>query len=126
MSFRSILQSVVDDCGGGLSVALMGLDGIPIEQVRATGDPDRTDPLRGDVTSAGIEFGRIIGDMSKASSSLGTGGLEEAVVSLERVKLIFRSVEEDLILVLALRPDGNLGKARYLIRRCLVDLQAQL
>lgn len=126
MSFRSILQSVVNECGGGLSIALMGLDGIPIEQVRSDGELDRADPLRGDVTHAGIEFGRIIGDMTKASDALGTGGLEEAVVSLERVKLVFRSVEDDLMLVLALRPDGNLGKARYLIRRSLIDLRAQL
>lgn len=126
MSFRAILQSIVDECGGGLSAALMGLDGISIEQVRACGEIDRSDPLRGDVTHAGIEFGRIIGDMTKASDSLGTGGLEEAVVSLEHVRLIFRSVDDDLMLVLALRPDGNLGKARYLIRRSLIALREEL
>jgi predicted regulator of Ras-like GTPase activity (Roadblock/LC7/MglB family) len=126
MSFETILQQIVDECGGGLSAALMGLDGIPIEQVRASVAIDGPDPLRGDVTSAGIEFGRIIGDMTKASDSLGTGSLEEAVVSLERVRLIFRSIEDDLILVLALKPDGNLGKARYLIRRSLIALREEL
>jgi predicted regulator of Ras-like GTPase activity (Roadblock/LC7/MglB family) len=126
MSFETILQTIVDECGGGLSAALMGLDGIPIEQVRASAVIEGPDPLRGDVTNAGIEFGRIIGDMTKASDSLGTGNLEEAVVSLEAVRLIFRSVEDDLMLVLALQPDGNLGKARYLIRRSLVAIQEEL
>jgi predicted regulator of Ras-like GTPase activity (Roadblock/LC7/MglB family) len=126
MSFQSILQTIVDDCGGGLSAALMGLDGIPIEQVRASGSIDGRDPLRGDVTNAGVEFGRILGDMTKASDSLGTGSLEEAVVSLERVRLIFHSVDDDLMLVLALTPDGNLGKARYLLRRSLVALREEL
>ena len=126
MSFQSILQTIVDDCGGGLSAALMGLDGIPIEQVRASGTIDGRDPLHGDVTNAGVEFGRIIGDMTKASDSLGTGRLEEAVVSLERVRIIFHSVEDDLVLILALTPDGNLGKARYLLRRCLVALREEL
>ena len=126
MSFREILQSIVNDCGGGLSVALMGMDGIAIEQVRAPGEVDRADPLHGDVTSAGIEFGRIIGDMAKASASLGTGGFQEAVVSLDQVRLIFRSVDEDLMLVLALKPEGNLGKARYLIRRSMVALRSEL
>jgi predicted regulator of Ras-like GTPase activity (Roadblock/LC7/MglB family) len=126
MSFGTILQEIVNDCGGGLSAALMGLDGIAIEQVRAQGEIDGGDPLRGDVTSAGIEFGRIIGDMTKASDSLGTGGLQEAVVSLDRVRLIFHSVDDDLMLVLALHPDGNLGKARYLIRRSLVALREEL
>ena len=126
MSFESILQSIVDECGGGLSAALMGLDGIPIEQVRARGNERTPDPLRGDVTSAGIEFGRILGDMTKASDALGTGNLEEAVVSLEKVKLIFRGLDEDLMLVLALTPDGNLGKARYLIRRSLIAIRDEL
>ena len=126
MSFESILKSIVDDCGGGLSASLMGLDGIPIEQVRSTNERHGPDPLRGDVTSAGIEFGRIIGDMTKASDSLGTGLLEEAVVSLEKVCLIFRAVEDDLMLVLALEPDGNLGKARYLIRRSMVAIREEL
>lgn len=123
MSFESILQSIVDECGGGLSAALMGLDGIPIEQVRANAGDFSSDPLHGDVTSAGIEFGRILGDMTKASDSLGTGALEEAVVSLERLKLIFHGVDEDLMLVLAIAPDGNLGKARYLLRRNAVALR---
>ena len=64
--------------------------------------------------------------MTKASDSLGTGGLTEAVVSLEKVTLIFRSVEDDLMLVLALQPDGNLGKARYLIRRSMIALREEL
>ena len=126
MSFQTILRSIVDECGGGLSAALMGLDGIPIEQVRVSGNIDRDDPLRGDVTNAGVEFGRIIGDMAKASDTLNAGRLEEAVVSLERVSLIFRTVGDEMMLVLALRPDGNLGKARYLIRRNLVALHEEL
>jgi len=126
MSFHTILRSIVDECGGGLSVALMGPDGIPVEQVRVSGEIDREDPLRGDVTNAGVEFGRIICDIAKASDALSTGSFEEAVVSLEQVRLIFCSVSDDLMLVLALRPDGNLGKARYLIRRNLVALRDEL
>jgi len=126
VSFESILQTIVDDCGGGLSAALMGLDGIPIEQVRVSDAVAGRDPLHGDVTNAGIEFGRILGDMTKASDALGTGSLTEAVVSLERVRLIFHHVEDDLMLVLAITPDGNLGKARYLIRRSLIALREEL
>lgn len=124
MSFEQILQTIVDDCGGGRGAALMGLDGIAIAQVSATGEAG--DPLGGDVTSAGIEFGRILGDMTKASDALGTGSLKEAVISLDQTTLIFETVDEDLIVVVAIRPDGNLGKARYLIRRSLVGIRAEL
>jgi predicted regulator of Ras-like GTPase activity (Roadblock/LC7/MglB family) len=126
MSFETILQTIVDECGGGRSAALMGLDGIAIADARASAGVDSDDPLDGDVTNAGIEFGRILGDMTKASDSLGTGLVRESVLSLDRAMLVFRTVDEDLILVLALRPDGNLGKARYLIRRNLAGIRAEL
>jgi predicted regulator of Ras-like GTPase activity (Roadblock/LC7/MglB family) len=126
MSFEMILQTIVDECGGGRSAALMGLDGIAIAVARASAGIDADDPLEGDVTSAGIEFGRILGDMTKASDSLDTGSVRESVVLLSRAMLIFHSVDEDLVLALALRPDGNLGKARYLIRRNLAGIRAEL
>ena len=125
MNFEQILQTIVDDCGGGFGAALMGLDGIAIAQVEATSPPGG-DPLDGDVTTAGIEFGRILSDVTKASDSLATGQMREAVISLDRVNLIFHTIDDDLVLVLAISPDGNLGKARYLVRRYAVDLRAEL
>ncbi|MFO0687618.1 MAG: hypothetical protein U0900_02820 [Myxococcota bacterium] len=126
MTFESMLQTVVDECGGGLAAALMGLDGISIAQVTARTGRDRDDPLGGDATAAGIEFGRILGDIAKASDTLGAGSFVESVISLARVQLVFHAVDEELVLVLALRPDGNLGKARYLIRRHLPAIRAAL
>lgn len=125
MSFEQILQKIVDDCGGGFGAALMGLDGIAIAQVEAS-EPPGHDPLDGDVTTAGIEFGRILSDVTKASDSLATGQMREAVISLDRVNLVFHTIDDDLVLVLALSPDGNLGKARYLIRRYAIDVRAEL
>jgi predicted regulator of Ras-like GTPase activity (Roadblock/LC7/MglB family) len=126
MSFEEILQSIVDESGGGCAAALMGLDGVAIATASPSAGVAADDPLEGDVTNAGIEFGRILGEMTKASDSLGTGPLRESVVSLARVTLIFHAVDDELILALALRPDGNLGKARYLIRRNLPGIRAEL
>lgn len=126
MTFEAVLQTIVDECGGGFSAALMGLDGIAVAQVTASSGRDREDPLGGDATFAGIEFGRILGDMAKASDALDAGLLRESVISLARVQLIFHAVDEELFLVVALRPDGNLGKARYLIRRNLPAIRAAL
>ena len=126
MSFEATLQKIVDECGGGRGAALMGLDGISIALARASAGTDVDDPMNGDVTNAGIEFGRILGEMTKASDSLGTGPVRESVITLARGTLIFHVVDEDLILVLSMRPDGNIGKARYLIRRNLPGLRAEL
>src|SRR5690606_41311926 len=119
MSFETVLRTIVDECGGGLAAALMGLDGIAVAQVTARSGRDRDDPLAGDAVAAGIEFGRILGETTKAADGLGAGPWIESVVSLARIQLVFHAVDDELFLVLALRPDGNLGKARHLIRRHL-------
>jgi predicted regulator of Ras-like GTPase activity (Roadblock/LC7/MglB family) len=125
MSFETILQTIVDECGGGIASALMGTDGIPIVEVMATkaGVEER---LSEDIGTAGAEFGRILVDITKASDSLGGGLVRETTVVLSRFILIFHSVDDETFLVVAIAPDGNLGKARYLIRRHLLALRQEL
>ena len=121
MTFESILQAIVDGCGGGLGIALMGNDGIAIAQAAGPGGAASWGP--DDVSAAGVEFGRILEDIRKASDALDSGGVSETVISTKRQVLVLRPVDEDTFLVLALSPDGNLGKARYLVRRHLSVLR---
>lgn len=124
MSFHSILESILSESSGGLGIALMGTDGIPIEQVQGRA-ADRA-VLGDDVGTAGAEFGRILDEIRKAADVLGGGAIQETVVSLAGFSLVFRAVDEELFVVLALSPDGNLGKARYLIRRHLNEIREEL
>lgn len=124
MSFAAILQKIVDQGGGILGAALMGSDGIAIEQVRARPGGDAV--LADEPGAAGVEFGRILEDVRKASDSLGGGALVEAVISLVRFTLVFRIVDDETFLVVAIDPRGNLGKARYLVRRHLLEIREQL
>ncbi len=124
MSFESILQSVIDDCRGALAIALMGADGIPVAEAQS--EVVHEDGPVADIATASVEFGRILGEIAKASDALGGGSLSETVISLARFTLIFRSVDEELILIMALAPDGNLGKARYLMRRHLIAIREEL
>jgi len=125
MSFASILQEIVNGCGGGIAAALMGNDGIPIQEV-VSESPAARDLLVEEIGTAGAEFGRILAEIAKASDALGGGLLHETAVVLSRFTLIFRSVDEETFLVVAIAPDGNLGKARYLIRRQLLVLRQEL
>ncbi len=124
MTFAEILREIVKGCSGGIGAALMGEDGIPIEQVVLGTAPEG--PLSDDIGVAGVEFGRILGEIRKASDALSGGAVSEMVVSLESFVLIFRVVDEETFLAVILEPDGNLGKARYLIRRSLFALQQEL
>ena len=124
MSFASILQEIVDECGGGLAAALMGADGLPIEQVEASGEV--REPLDNEVDVLGVEFGRILDEVRKASDSVGGGGLEEVSVRLAQFWVLMRMVDDETYLVLAIEPEGNAGKARFLMRRQLMALREEL
>ena len=121
MSFAPMLRDIVENCGGGIAAALMQSDGIPIEEVTLDAEA-----LPDGIEVAAAEFGRILDEIRKASDAISAGASTETVISLARMSLLFRAVDEDLFLVLALRPDGNLGKARYLMRRQLHALRQLL
>ena len=124
MSFASILQEIVDECGGGLAAALMGADGIPIDQVEASGEV--SEALSDEVEVLGVEFGRILDELRKASDSVSGGTLEEVSIRLANFWVLMRVVDEESYLVLAMEPDGNAGKARFLMRRQLMALREEL
>jgi predicted regulator of Ras-like GTPase activity (Roadblock/LC7/MglB family) len=124
MSFRSILRSIVEECGGGLGAVLMGADGIPIEEYVTDRIPEG--PLQEDIGSAGVEFSRILEEVRKAADALSGGSVSEMVVALARMNLVFRPIDGDTFLALVLSNDGNLGKARYLIRRHLLAIRQEL
>ena len=120
MSFASILQEIVEECGGGIGAALMGEDGIPIEQVLANGGSGKM-PSE-DIATAGVEFGRILAEMRKASDAVVGGAVLENIIVLSRFTLLFHTVDPETYLLVVLAPDGNIGKARYLIRRSRIAL----
>jgi predicted regulator of Ras-like GTPase activity (Roadblock/LC7/MglB family) len=130
MSFASVLRTIVDGCGGGVGAALLGSDGIAIEQVEAAALPASFSgdaaAVAEEVAALGVEFGRILDEARKAADSLGGGSVDEACLSMSRFWVLLRSVGDEAFLVLVLAPDGNLGKARYLMRRHLAELRDEL
>jgi predicted regulator of Ras-like GTPase activity (Roadblock/LC7/MglB family) len=129
MSFTSALRSIVDESGGGIGAALMGSDGIAIDQVEAS-EPGVSlggeGGLADEISALGVEFGRILEEARKAADSLNGGAVEEACLRMARFWVLLRSVDAETFLVVVLAPDGNLGKARFLMRRHLADLRAHL
>ena len=125
MNFEPTLRKMIEGVPGTLGVALMGSDGIPIAEL-FVGESGGIEAGDSEVGAAGVEFGRILEEIRKASDAIGGGRLDEVVIGLARFHLLFRVVDEELFLVVALAPRGNLGKARFLMRRHLMELQEQI
>jgi len=123
MSFARILQDIVDRCPGALGAALMGSDGIPIEQVASR---DAGAAVADEVGMLGVEFGRVLEEVGKAAHASEAGAPEELSLRMERFQLILRHVDPETYLVMALAPDGNAGKARFLLRRHLLTIRDEL
>ncbi len=116
--FSDTLRKVVDNVDGGIAAVIMGLDGIPVDSYIRQNSVD--------VTTIGMEFSFILTQVRKAGESLQVGGLEELSVKAQRLMLICRMVSPQYFIAVALSPEGNFGKARYLARLAQPALVAQL
>ena len=117
--FAETLRKIVDNVDGGIAAVIMGLDGIPVDTYVRQAD-------RVDVNTVGMEFSFILTQIKKAGDSLQVGSLEELVVKAQRLVLVCRMVSPQYVVGVALAPEGNFGKARYLTRVATPALVAQL
>src|SRR5512139_2212528 len=97
----------------------MGLDGIPVETYVKQSD-------RLDVNTVAMEFSFILTQVRKAGDSLQVGSLEELSVRAQRLVLVCRMISPQYFVAIAMAPEGNFGKARYLARVSAPTLAAQL
>lgn len=107
--FREVLQEVVDNTSGAVAALLMGFDGIPVERYIA-GDGDM------EIDAIGMEYSVILAQIRKAAESLEAGVAREVAVSAEKLTTVMRLVNDQYFVAVAIRPDGNFGKARFLLR----------
>jgi predicted regulator of Ras-like GTPase activity (Roadblock/LC7/MglB family) len=119
MSFREHLQQVVENVDGAVACALMGTDGIEV-------DSHLGEAIGLDVQTLLIEYSSLFRAAREAAAVHQAGGVTELSVQSERLLVVARLVSPEYFLVVALRPDGNFGKARYLLRVTAPKLQAEL
>ena len=107
--FTETLKKMVDNVDGGIAAVIMGLDGIPVEQYVRVND-------RIDVTTVGMEFSFILTQIRKAADSLQIGAFDELSVKAERLLIVVRMLSPQYFVAVAMAPEGNFGKCRYMMR----------
>jgi predicted regulator of Ras-like GTPase activity (Roadblock/LC7/MglB family) len=120
MSFRTHLESVVNQVDGALGCSIMGFDGIAVE----TYQKEEAGEL--ELNGAWVEYANLLSQLRQAAELLKTGEVQEVSVNTESVLTLMRLVSPEYFLVLALRADGNYGKGRYVLRVTSPKIRAEL
>ncbi|MCB9555606.1 MAG: roadblock/LC7 domain-containing protein [Deltaproteobacteria bacterium] len=116
--FRQTLEKILERCDGAIGGVLMGFDGIAVEAVvREAGT---------DVKTISAEFSFVLGQVRKAAEILEVGALNEVVIKSDNLVFLVRVLTDEYFVAIAMRPSGNFGKGRFLMRLADPELRAQL
>lgn len=114
--FKESLSGIIEKTEGAVGALIMGVDGIAVERVfLPEGSEDNMDV-------AATELNSLVRAALRAGTDTGLGALRELVIAFEGIQLVARLLTPDYFIVLALRPDGNLGRGRFELRKAELDL----
>ncbi len=114
--FKQTLLSIMERTEGSLGALIMGTDGIAVEKVLA----DAGQEANLDVAAA--EFTTLVRSAQRAGGDTGLGALRELVISLEQASVMMRLLSREYFLVLAIKPEGNLGRGRFELRKAELEM----
>lgn len=114
MSFSETLKDLLDKIKGAELVMICCSDGIPVEHVGGFGT------LGPDDLSA--ESSQIMRDISRAAENLELGVVEETTISTNTCLMALRAITSEYYFAVVMRPGGNIGKARFLLRTTAVKI----
>lgn len=121
MSFLTHLEAVVKDVPGALACSVMGYDGISVETHQLDGAMEDLE-----LAATWVEYANVLTQLKNAAEMLKTGAVSEVSINSERVITLMRMVTPEYFLVLALKPEGNYGKARYVLRLAAPKVKGEL
>ena len=114
--FKQALTEIVERTEGATGALIMGMDGIAVERVfLPEGSEANMDVAAAEVTS-------LVRGALRAGGDAGLGSLSELFVNFDHVRIIARMFSPEYFVVLAMKPDGNLGRGRYELRKAELRL----
>ena len=113
---KETLQTIVANTGGSLGALIMGADGLSVEKYF------NEEGAAANLDVAAAEFTSLIRNAARTGKDLALGDLRELVVALGSVTFVTRLFNKDYFVVLAMKPEGNLGRARYELRKAELTL----
>jgi predicted regulator of Ras-like GTPase activity (Roadblock/LC7/MglB family) len=107
--FKDALKNVVEGTDGGIAGLLMDFEGIPVETYAR-------ESAAFDIETVGAEVSVVVKAIQRASEMLDAGQTSEVAFKSEKLVTLIRVINQTYFVALAMNPDGNFGKGRYLLR----------
>jgi predicted regulator of Ras-like GTPase activity (Roadblock/LC7/MglB family) len=104
---------------GGVAAIILGIDGIPIERHMAEPAPTL------DIDSVATEFTTLLRRSARTASDTGLGELREMLLATEEMTFLLRPITPDYFLLLAVSAGGNVGRARFELRKTQLALEEE-
>ncbi len=114
MYFSDILREVVNGTEGALGALIVGLDGIPVEEYSVSKGMD--------IQSMTVEYSSLLKEIEKGSQAAQMGTTKEVTVMADNAMIMLRRLNEEYFFVLIIKPEGNFGKGRFLLRMSVPKL----
>ena len=114
--FKEPLETIIERTDGSIGALIMGTDGIAVEKVlRPEGRDANLDVAAAELTS-------LVRNAQRTGGDTGLGHLRELVINLDGMSVIMRLLNREYFIVLALKPDGNIGRGRFELRKAELQL----
>ncbi|UCG78169.1 MAG: roadblock/LC7 domain-containing protein [Nitrospirota bacterium] len=115
MNFKEVLAEVVDNVDGAVSAMIIASDGIPVEEHYSEKILDLSD--------LGAEASAMIKDIENAARELRLGDAREFSIISDLCGIVMRKINNDYYLGLVIKPDGNYGKGRFILKKAVPKLE---
>ncbi|MBK7996966.1 MAG: roadblock/LC7 domain-containing protein [Blastocatellia bacterium] len=120
MVFSELLKQIVNKVEGAVGVLIMGLDGIAIEQ-----QIENTANYDGQLSIIAAAYATLLRNSMRTSSDVGVGSLQEMTVISGNLTLVIKLINPEYFLLVALGPNGNVGRARFELRKAQLLLEEE-
>ena len=119
MSFSDTLGGLAKRIEGAAAAIILGIDGIPIERYTTSLEPGL------DIEMIATELTTLLRRGMHTATDTALGDLREMVIVTERLTILLRPITPDYFLMLAVLPGGNVGRARYELRKAQLVLEEE-
>ncbi len=119
MDFADTLETLARRIEGCVAVMILGTDGIPIERHVQQMNQSL------DIDMIATEFTTLVRRSMRTAVDTELGELREMLLGTDAMMFLVRPITSDYFLLLALNRGGNIGRARFELRKAQLAMEIE-